>query len=39
MIEDYDYDPGPYEGYVHETDNDKLLAEARLEHLRRRNNA
>lgn len=26
MISVYDYDPGPYEGYVHETDNNKLLA-------------
>jgi hypothetical protein len=25
MISVYGYDPGPYEGYVHETDNDKLL--------------
>ncbi|MDX1546363.1 MAG: TonB-dependent receptor, partial [Rhodothermales bacterium] len=25
MIEAYDYDPGPFEGYVNETDNDKLL--------------
>jgi hypothetical protein len=26
MIEEYDYDPGAYEGFVHETNNDKLLA-------------
>ena len=26
MIEQYDYDPGPYEGYIHETDNNKFLA-------------
>ena len=26
LIDEYDYDPGPYEGYVHETDNDKFLA-------------
>ncbi|MFQ5863860.1 MAG: carboxypeptidase regulatory-like domain-containing protein [bacterium] len=25
MIEVYDYDPGPYEGFVHETNNEKLL--------------
>ena len=25
MIEVYGYDPGPYEGFVHETDNNKLL--------------
>lgn len=25
MIEVYNYDPGPYEGFVHETDNNKLL--------------
>jgi hypothetical protein len=25
MIEVYDYDPGPYEGFIHETNNDKLL--------------
>ncbi len=25
MIEAYGYDPGLYEGYIHETDNDKLL--------------
>ncbi|HUF13970.1 MAG TPA: TonB-dependent receptor [Longimicrobiales bacterium] len=25
MISVYDYDPGPYEGYIHETDNNKLL--------------
>ena len=25
MISVYDYDPGSYEGYIHETDNDKLL--------------
>jgi len=26
MIQAYNYDPGPYEGYVHHTDNDKLIA-------------
>lgn len=26
MIDVYDYDPGRYEGYIHETDNDKILA-------------
>jgi hypothetical protein len=26
MISAYSYDPGPYEGYLHHTDNDKLLA-------------
>jgi hypothetical protein len=26
MIEAYDYDPGPYEGYVNETNNNKVLA-------------
>ncbi|MDX1745566.1 MAG: hypothetical protein R3324_06490, partial [Halobacteriales archaeon] len=26
MIEVYGYDPGPYQGFIHETDNDKLLA-------------
>ncbi|HEX9894977.1 MAG TPA: carboxypeptidase regulatory-like domain-containing protein, partial [Gemmatimonadales bacterium] len=26
LIDEYDYDPGPYEGYVHETNNNKLLA-------------
>jgi hypothetical protein len=25
LIDAYDYDPGPYQGYVHETDNNKLL--------------
>ncbi len=25
MITEYNYDPGPYEGYSHETDNNKLL--------------
>jgi hypothetical protein len=25
MIEQYDYDPGAYEGFIHETNNDKLL--------------
>ena len=25
MIDVYDYDPGEYEGYIHETDNDKFL--------------
>jgi len=26
MIDVYDYDPGEYEGYIHETNNDKFLA-------------
>jgi hypothetical protein len=26
MIEAYDYDPGPFQGYINETNNDKLLA-------------
>jgi len=26
MISDYGYDPGPYQGYLHHTDNDKLIA-------------
>lgn len=26
MIQVYGYDPGPYQGYTHHTDNDKLLA-------------
>jgi hypothetical protein len=26
MIDVYNYDPGPYQGYIHETNNDKLLA-------------
>ena len=26
MMDEYDYDTGPYEGYIHETNNDKLLA-------------
>jgi hypothetical protein len=26
LIDVYDYDPGAYEGYIHETDNDKFLA-------------
>jgi hypothetical protein len=26
LIDQYDYDPGPYEGYIHETNNDKLIA-------------
>jgi hypothetical protein len=26
LIDQYGYDPGPYEGYIHETNNDKLLA-------------
>lgn len=26
MIDVYGYDPGPYDGFVHETDNDKLIA-------------
>ncbi|MFN2399180.1 MAG: carboxypeptidase regulatory-like domain-containing protein [Gemmatimonadaceae bacterium] len=25
MMTEYNYDPGAYEGYIHETDNDKLL--------------
>ena len=25
LIDEYDYDPGAYEGYIHETDNNKLL--------------
>lgn len=25
MINEYNYDPGPYQGFVHETNNDKLL--------------
>jgi hypothetical protein len=25
MIDVYQYDPGPYEGYIHETNNDKIL--------------
>ena len=25
LIDEYDYDPGPYENYIHETDNNKLL--------------
>ncbi|MGH7538259.1 MAG: carboxypeptidase regulatory-like domain-containing protein [Gemmatimonadales bacterium] len=25
MIQEYNYDPGAYEGYIHETDNNKLL--------------
>ena len=25
MINEYNYDPGPYEGFIHETNNDKLL--------------
>lgn len=25
MIQEYDYDPGAYDGFVHETNNDKLL--------------
>jgi Carboxypeptidase regulatory-like domain len=25
MIQEYNYDPGPYEGFIHETNNDKLL--------------
>src|SRR5437867_6146484 len=27
MIQAYSYDPGPYQGYLHHTDNDKLIAE------------
>ena len=26
MITNYGYDPGPYQGYLHHTDNDKLIA-------------
>jgi hypothetical protein len=26
LIDVYDYDPGPYEGYINKTDNEKLLA-------------
>jgi len=26
LIDQYDYDPGPYEGYIHETDNNKVIA-------------
>ncbi|MGQ0703824.1 MAG: TonB-dependent receptor [Gemmatimonadales bacterium] len=26
MIEQYDYDPGPYQGYIHETNNNKVIA-------------
>lgn len=26
MINEYGYDPGPFQGYINETDNDKLLA-------------
>jgi hypothetical protein len=26
MMQEYNYDPGPYQGFVHETDNNKLLA-------------
>ena len=26
LIQEYDYDPGPYEDYIHKTDNNKLLA-------------
>lgn len=26
MLDEYDYDTGPYQGYIHETNNDKLLA-------------
>jgi outer membrane receptor protein involved in Fe transport len=26
MIDAYDYDPGAYQGYIHETDNNKVLA-------------
>lgn len=26
LIDQYDYDPGPYQGYIHETDNNKVLA-------------
>jgi hypothetical protein len=26
LIDQYDYDPGPYQGYIHETDNNKIIA-------------
>ena len=26
LIDQYEYDPGPYEGYIHETDNNKIIA-------------
>jgi hypothetical protein len=26
LIDEYDYDPGPYEGYINETNNNKVLA-------------
>ena len=26
LIDQYDYDPGPYQGYIHETDNNKVIA-------------
>ena len=26
MIDEYDYDPGPYEGYINETNNNKVIA-------------
>ena len=26
MISEYNYDPGPYEGYIFHTDNNKVLA-------------
>jgi hypothetical protein len=26
MIEEYDYDPGPYQGYINETNNNKVIA-------------
>ena len=26
MIDEYQYDPGPYDGFIHETNNDKFLA-------------
>ena len=26
MIDEYGYDPGPYEGYINETNNNKILA-------------
>jgi hypothetical protein len=26
LITEYDYDPGPYQGYIHETDNNKVIA-------------
>jgi len=26
MIDEYGFDPGPYQGFIHQTDNDKLLA-------------